>query len=104
MLRTRNYAGEPDDNLPARGNQELYDGALALATALKELPAGDAATSLRHTLDRGIQRVSVNGVLAEVSFEKRRSARERPVWFDRRGAHAWSEIGKVDKKYRPTKQ
>ncbi|MFD4480162.1 protein kinase [Streptomyces sp. NPDC058471] len=104
VLRARNYAGEPDDNLPARGNQELYDGALALATALKELPAGGAATSLRHTLDRGIQRVSVNGVLAEVSFEKRRSARERPVWFDRRGGHAWSEIGKVDKRYEPTKQ
>lgn len=104
VLRTRNYAGEPDDNLPARGNQELYDGALALATALQELPAGGSATSLRHTLDREIQGVSVNGVLDEVSFEKRRSARARPVWFDRRGSGTWSEVGKVDKKYEPTKQ
>ncbi|MEV2250205.1 bifunctional serine/threonine-protein kinase/ABC transporter substrate-binding protein [Streptomyces sp. NPDC050147] len=104
VLRTRNYSGEPDDNLPARGNQELYDGALALATALGKLPATGSPTSLRHSLDREIQNVSVNGVLDEVSFEKRRSARERPVWFDRRGSGTWSEIGKVDKKYRPTKR
>jgi hypothetical protein len=104
VLRTRNYSGEPDDNLPARGNQELYDGALALATALKELPTTGTATSLRHTLDREIQNVSVSGVLDEVSFEKRRSARERPVWFDRRGGGTWTEVGKVDKKYEPTKQ
>ncbi|MWA13710.1 protein kinase domain-containing protein [Streptomyces sp. BA2] len=104
VLRTRNYSGEPDDNLPARGNQELYDGALALATALKKLPAEGSATSLRRTLDREIQNVSVNGVLDEVSFEKRRSARERPVWFDRRENNTWSEIGKTDKKYRPTKR
>ncbi|WP_409059762.1 protein kinase domain-containing protein [Streptomyces sp. SYP-A7185] len=104
IVRTRNYSGEPDDNLPARGNQELYDGALALATALEKLPAEGSATSLRHTLDREIQGVSVNGVLAEVSFEKRRSARERPVWFDRRDGDAWTEIGKVEKKYEPTKQ
>lgn len=105
VLRTRNHSGEPDDNLPARGNQELYDGALALATALKKLPADDvSATSLRHTLDREIQNVSVNGVLAEVSFEKRRSARERPVWFDRRGDGTWSEIGKVEENFEPSKQ
>ncbi|MEV6754059.1 bifunctional serine/threonine-protein kinase/ABC transporter substrate-binding protein [Streptomyces sp. NPDC051214] len=105
VLRTRNYSGEPGDNLPARGNQELYDGALALATALKKLPADDASpTSLRHTLDREIQNVSVNGVLDEVSFEKRRSARERPVWIDRREKDTWTEIGKVDGKYEPTKQ
>ncbi|MGW5732644.1 MULTISPECIES: protein kinase domain-containing protein [Streptomyces] len=104
IVRTRNYSGEPDDNLPARGNQELYDGALALATALEKLPAEGSATSLRHTLDREIQGVSVNGVLAEVSFEKRRSARERPVWFDRRDGGAWTEIGKVEKKYEPTKR
>ncbi|MGW6268208.1 protein kinase domain-containing protein [Streptomyces sp. NPDC055060] len=104
IVRTRNYSGEPDDNLPARGNQELYDGALALATALEKLPAEGSATSLRHTLDREIQGVSVNGVLAEVSFEKRRSARERPVWFDRRDGDAWTEIGKVEKKYEPTKR
>ncbi|MCX4670081.1 bifunctional serine/threonine-protein kinase/ABC transporter substrate-binding protein [Streptomyces sp. NBC_01381] len=99
VLRTRNYTGEPDQNLPAQGNQELYDGALALATALGKLPADDSATSLRHTLDREIQRVSVNGVLDEVSFEKRRSARGRPVWIDRRGNGTWQEIGKVDDKY-----
>ncbi|MEV0322363.1 bifunctional serine/threonine-protein kinase/ABC transporter substrate-binding protein [Streptomyces sp. NPDC050658] len=105
VLRTRNYSGEPDENLPARGNQELYDGALALATALGELPAGDSsATSLRHTLDREIQGVSVNGVLDEVAFEKRRSARGRPVWIDRRGDGNWSEIGKVDKGYSATGQ
>ncbi|MGW7066684.1 protein kinase domain-containing protein [Streptomyces sp. NPDC054855] len=104
VLRTRNYSGEPGDNLPARGNQELYDGALALATALEKLPADASPTSLRHTLDREIQDVSVNGVLDEVSFEKRRSARERPVWFDRRGKGTWTEIGKVDKGYEPTKQ
>ncbi|WP_367045040.1 serine/threonine-protein kinase [Streptomyces sp. Je 1-332] len=103
VLRTRNYAGEPDDNLPARGNQELYDGALALATALKKLPATGSPTSLRHTLDREIQNVSVNGTLSEVSFEKRRSARERPVWFDRREEGAWSEMGKVDREFEPTK-
>ncbi|MGW6025651.1 bifunctional serine/threonine-protein kinase/ABC transporter substrate-binding protein [Streptomyces sp. NPDC055099] len=104
VLRTRNYSGEPGDNLPARGNQELYDGALALATALKKLPADASPTSLRHTLDREIQNVSVNGVLDEVSFEKRRSARERPVWFDRREKDTWTEIGKVDSTYEPTKQ
>lgn len=104
VLRTRNYSGEPDDNLPARGNQELYDGALALATALKKLPTAGSPTSLRHSLDREIQAVSVNGVLDEVSFEKRRSARERPVWFDRRDKDTWTEIGKVDKKYGPTKR
>ncbi|MEU5955396.1 protein kinase [Streptomyces sp. NPDC047525] len=107
VLRTRNYSGEPDENLPARGNQELYDGALALATALKKLPAEGSATSassLRHTLDREIQGVSVNGVLDEVSFEKRRSARERPVWFDRREDGTWSEVGKVDKKFEATRQ
>ncbi|MGW0903471.1 protein kinase domain-containing protein [Streptomyces sp. NPDC002853] len=105
VLRTRNYSGEPGDNLPARGNQELYDGALALATALEQLPADTASSaSLRHTLDREIQNVSVNGVLDEVSFEKRRSARERPVWFDRRQEDTWTEIGKVDSKYEPTKQ
>ncbi|MER5255664.1 protein kinase [Streptomyces sp. NPDC002855] len=104
VLRTRNYSGEPDENLAARGNQELYDGALALATALKKLPAEGSATSLRHTLDREIQDVSVNGVLDEVSFEKRRSARQRPVWFDRRQDNTWTEIGKVDKKFAPTRQ
>ncbi|MGW6058728.1 protein kinase domain-containing protein [Streptomyces sp. NPDC055189] len=104
VLRTRNYSGEPGDNLPARGNDELYDGALALATALKKLPADESATSLRHTLDRTIQNVSVNGVLDEVSFEKGRSARERPVWIDSRGEDGWTEIGKVDKKYEPTKR
>lgn len=104
VLRTRNYTGEPDQNLPAQGNQELYDGALALATALGKLPADDSATSLRHTLDREIQRVSVNGVLDEVSFEKRRSARGRPVWIDRRGNGTWQEIGKVDDKYERTGQ
>ncbi|MEV8317633.1 bifunctional serine/threonine-protein kinase/ABC transporter substrate-binding protein [Streptomyces sp. NPDC059900] len=104
VLRTRNYTGEPGDNLPARGNQELYDGALALAAALKKLPADASATSLRHTLDREIQNVSVNGVIDEVAFEKGRSARERPVWFDRRSDDTWTEIGKVDKKYEPTKQ
>ncbi|GAA3085985.1 protein kinase [Streptomyces rectiviolaceus] len=107
VVRTRNYSGEPDENLPARGNQELYDGALALATALKKLPAegsATSATSLRHTLDREIQGVSVNGVLDEVSFEKRRSARGRPVWFDSRGDGRWTEIGKVDKKFEPTRQ
>ncbi|MEV0525903.1 protein kinase [Streptomyces sp. NPDC050439] len=105
VLRTRNYSGEPGDNLPARGNQELYDGALALATALDRLPTDTASpTSLRHTLDREIQNVSVNGVLDEVSFEKRRSARERPVWIDRREEDTWTEIGKVDGKYEPTKQ
>ncbi|MFG2649398.1 protein kinase [Streptomyces sp. NPDC048436] len=104
VLRTRNYSAEPDDNLPARGNQELYDGALALAKALGTLPPTASATSLRHTLDRGIQSVSVNGVLDEVSFEKRRSARERPVWLDRRDGGTWTEFGKVDKKYEPTKQ
>ncbi|MGW7077728.1 protein kinase domain-containing protein [Streptomyces sp. NPDC054866] len=104
VLRTRNYSGEPDENLSARGNQELYDGALALATALKKLPAEGSATSLRHTLDREIQNVSVNGVLAEVSFEKRRSARERPVWFDRREDGRWTELGKVNKKYEQTRQ
>ncbi|MEU6769637.1 bifunctional serine/threonine-protein kinase/ABC transporter substrate-binding protein [Streptomyces sp. NPDC046853] len=104
VLRTRNYTGEPGDNLPARGNDELYDGALALATALKKLPADASATSLRHTLDREIQNVSVNGVIDEVAFEKGRSARERPVWFDRRDEDGWAEIGKVDKKYEPTKQ
>ncbi|MFE6164418.1 bifunctional serine/threonine-protein kinase/ABC transporter substrate-binding protein [Streptomyces sp. NPDC056486] len=104
VLRTRSYSGEPDDNLPARGNQELYDGALALATALKKLPADAPATSLRHTLDREIQNVSVNGVLGDVSFEKRRSARNRPVWFDRRDGDQWSEIGKVEGKFEPTKQ
>lgn len=104
VLRTRNYSGEPDDNLPARGNQELYDGALALATALKKLPTTGSPTSLRHSLDREIQAVSVNGVLDEVSFEKRRSARERPVWFDRRDKDTWTEIGKVDKKYGPTRR
>ncbi|MFI6091791.1 protein kinase [Streptomyces sp. NPDC051218] len=103
VLRTRNYSGEPDDNLPARGNQELYDGALALATALKKLPETGSPTSLRHTLDREIQNVSVNGILSEVSFEKRRSARERPVWFDRRNKDAWSEIGKVEGEFEPTK-
>lgn len=104
VLRARNYSGEPGDNLPARGNDELYDGALALATALKELPADASPTSLRHTLDREIQNVSVNGLLDEVSFEKGRSARERPVWFDRREKDTWAEIGKVDKRYEPTKQ
>lgn len=104
VLRTRNYSGEPGDNLPARGNDELYDGALALATALKKLPADASPTSLRHTLDREIQNVSVNGLLDEVSFEKGRSARERPVWFDRREEDTWTEIGKVDKRYEPTKQ
>ncbi|MFH8488721.1 protein kinase domain-containing protein [Streptomyces longisporoflavus] len=104
VLRTRNYTGEPGDNLPARGNDELYDGALALATALKKLPADASASSLRHTLDREIQNVSVNGVIGEVSFEKGRSARERPVWIDSRDDDAWTEIGKVDKKYEPTKR
>ncbi|TGA91367.1 bifunctional serine/threonine-protein kinase/ABC transporter substrate-binding protein [Streptomyces sp. MZ04] len=104
VLRTRNYTGEPDQNLPAQGNQELYDGAMALASALGELPADGSATSLRHTLDREIQRVSVNGVLDEVSFEKRRSARGRPVWIDRRGNGTWTEIGKVDKRYERTGQ
>ncbi|GAA1923126.1 hypothetical protein GCM10009837_55460 [Streptomyces durmitorensis] len=107
VLRARNYSGEPDENLPARGNQELYDGALALATALKKLPAEGSATSassLRHTLDREIQGVSVNGVLDEVSFEKRRSARERPVWFDRREDGKWTEVGKVDKEFEATRQ
>ncbi|MFF8641616.1 protein kinase [Streptomyces sp. NPDC015345] len=105
VLRTRNYSGEPGDNLPARGNQELYDGALALATALKKLPSTDtSATSLRHTLDREIQRVSVNGVLDDISFEKRRSARGRPVWFDRREGNSWTEIGKVDTEFEPTRR
>ncbi|MFC8128571.1 protein kinase [Streptomyces sp. NPDC057302] len=104
VVRARNYAGEPDGNLPAQGNQELYDGALALATALKKLPADGSAASLRHTLDREIQGVSVNGVLDEVSFEKRRSARQRPVWFDRREDGAWTEIGTVDEKFTPTRQ
>ncbi|MGW6533243.1 protein kinase domain-containing protein [Streptomyces venezuelae] len=100
VIRVRNYAAEPDDNLPARGNEELYDGALALAKALTALPEDDTApTSLRHTLDRELQQVSVNGVQAEVSFEKRRSARQRPVWFDRRDEDHWTEIGKVSKKY-----
>ncbi|GGV42880.1 hypothetical protein GCM10010277_32160 [Streptomyces longisporoflavus] len=104
VLRTRNYTGEPGDNLPARGNDELYDGALALGAALKKLPADASASSLRHTLDREIQNVSVNGVIDEVSFERGRSARERPVWIDSRGEEGWTEIGKVDKKYEPTKQ
>ncbi|WP_223776843.1 serine/threonine-protein kinase [Streptomyces sp. 135] len=105
VLRTRNYSGEPGDNLPARGNQELYDGALALATALKKLPSTDtSATSLRHTLDREIQRVSVNGVLDDISFEKRRSARGRPVWLDRREGNSWTEIGKVDTEFEPTRR
>ncbi|MFI2615532.1 hypothetical protein [Streptomyces sp. NPDC018584] len=105
VLRTRNYSGEPGDNLPARGNQELYDGALALATALKELRSTDtSATSLRHTLDREIQRVSVNGVLDDISFEKRRSARGRPVWFDRREGNSWTEIGEVDTEFEPTRR
>ncbi|MEU7578294.1 serine/threonine-protein kinase [Streptomyces sp. NPDC041068] len=105
VIRTRNYNGEPDDNLPARGNQELYDGALALATALKKLPTNTntTPTSLRHTLDREIQNVSVNGTLHEVSFEKRRSARDWPVWFDRRDSDGWTEIGKLDKKFEPTR-
>ncbi|MFH8561230.1 protein kinase [Streptomyces sp. NPDC017988] len=105
VLRTRNYSGEPGDNLPARGNQELYDGALALATALKKLPSTDtSATSLRHTLDREIQHVSVNGVLDDISFEKRRSARGRPVWFDRREGNSWTEIGEVDTEFEPTRR
>ncbi|MFH8290834.1 protein kinase [Streptomyces sp. NPDC018059] len=105
VLRTRNYSGEPGDNLPARGNQELYDGALALTTALRKLPPTDtSATSLRHTLDREIQRVSVNGVLDDISFEKRRSARGRPVWFDRREGNSWTEIGKVDTEFEPTRR
>ncbi|MFF8654565.1 protein kinase domain-containing protein [Streptomyces huasconensis] len=104
VLRTRNYSGEPDDNLPARGNQELYDGATALATALKKLsPTDTAATSLRHTLDREIQDVSVNGVLDDISFEKRRSARGRPVWFDRRENDTWTEVGEVDAEFEPTR-
>ncbi|WP_309031654.1 protein kinase domain-containing protein [Streptomyces alfalfae] len=97
VLRTRNYSGGPDDNLPARGNQELYDGAAALATALGKLPDGASAASLRHILDREIQKVSVNGALHQVSFEKRRSARDWPVWFDRREKGTWTEIGKVQK-------
>ncbi|MEU1020359.1 protein kinase [Streptomyces sp. NPDC005898] len=108
VLRTRNYTGEPDDNLPARGNQELYDGATALAAALEKLPPADtsatSAVSLRHTLDREIQRVSVNGVLDDVSFEKRRSARQRPVWFDRREGAEWAELGKVDAGFEPTRR
>lgn len=101
VLRTRNYSGGPDDNLPARGNQELYDGATALATALGKLPAGASAASLRHTLDREIQKVSVNGTLHRVSFEKRRSARDWPVWFDRREKGTWTEIGKVEERFEP---
>ncbi|MGW7086444.1 hypothetical protein ACWGH2_23495 [Streptomyces sp. NPDC054871] len=46
----------------------------------------------------------MNGVLDEVSFEKRRSARERPVWFDRREDGRWTELGKVNKKYEQTRQ
>ncbi|WP_306335050.1 protein kinase, partial [Streptomyces sp. KL118A] len=103
VVRVRNYSGEPDENLPARGNQELYDGALALAAALKTLPTDDSSpTSLRHTLDRELQHVSVNGVQDEVSFEKRRSAIGRPVWFDRRVDGAWKEFGTVNEKFRPT--
>ncbi|MEU6824335.1 bifunctional serine/threonine-protein kinase/ABC transporter substrate-binding protein [Streptomyces atriruber] len=102
VLRIRNYSGEPDDNLPARGNQELYDGAMALATALRKLPEDATATSLRHTLDREIQNVSVNGILDEVSFEKRRSARGRPVWIDRRVDGSWKESGTVNERFRPT--
>ncbi|MET8685878.1 bifunctional serine/threonine-protein kinase/ABC transporter substrate-binding protein [Streptomyces sp. NPDC004732] len=104
VIRVRNHSGEPDENLPARGNQELYDGALALAQALDTLPADDTSpTSLRHTLDREIQQVSVNGVLGEVSFEKRRSARGRPVWFDRKTDGSWKEFGTVKEKFRPTR-
>ncbi|WP_069884597.1 serine/threonine-protein kinase [Streptomyces luteocolor] len=102
-IRTRNYNGEPDDNLPARGNQELHDGATALATALENLPPNTAPTSLRHTLDREIQNVSVNGILHEISFEKRRSARGWPVWFDRRENGHWKELGKQTKTFRPTR-
>ncbi|WP_409238813.1 bifunctional serine/threonine-protein kinase/ABC transporter substrate-binding protein [Streptomyces sp. PA5.6] len=105
VIRVRNYSAEPDDNLPARGNEELYDGALALAKALSALPTDDTSpASLRHTLDRELQQVTVNGVQAEVSFEKRRSARGRPVWFDRRDGNRWTEIGKVTKKYTKTPQ
>ncbi|MYY87590.1 MULTISPECIES: protein kinase [unclassified Streptomyces] len=104
VIRVRNYAAEPDDNLPARGNEELYDGALALAKALTALPEDDTSpTSLRHTLDRELEHVSVNGVQAEVTFEKRRSARARPVWFDRRDENRWEEIGKVAKTYTTTR-
>ncbi|MFI7318502.1 protein kinase [Streptomyces venezuelae] len=105
VIRVRNYASEPDENAPARGNEELYDGALALAKTLSTLPEDDTSpTSLRHTLARELQQVSVNGVQAEVSFEKRRSARGRPVWFDRRDEDHWTEIGKVNKNYTRTRQ
>ncbi|MFD6436828.1 protein kinase [Streptomyces venezuelae] len=105
VIRVRNHSAEPDDNLPARGNEELYDGALALAKALSTLPADDTSpASLRHTLDRGIQHVSVNGIQGEVTFEKRRSARQRPVWFDRRDGDRWTEIGRVNEKYTRTRR
>ncbi|MEV5977084.1 serine/threonine-protein kinase [Streptomyces sp. NPDC052114] len=103
VIRTRNYNGEPDDNPPARGNQELHDGATALATALENLPPNTAPTSLRHTLDREIQNVSVNGILHEISFEKRRSARGWPVWFDRRENGRWKEFGTMTKTFEPTR-
>ncbi|MFF3640548.1 protein kinase [Streptomyces sp. NPDC002564] len=103
VVRTRNHAGEPDANLPAHGNKELYDGATALAAALKKLPADASPASLRHTLDREIQHVSVNGTLHELSFDTRRSARDWPVWLDRRDDDHWTQLGTVTNTFEPAK-
>ncbi|MFJ2768064.1 protein kinase [Streptomyces sp. NPDC087300] len=104
VVRARNHAGEPDENLPARGNRELSDGASALATALQKLPTDASPSSLRHTLDREIQQVSVNGILHEVSFDKRRSTHTWPVWFDRRDGDRWTEIGTVETEFKSIRQ